>query len=375
MEFDLTEEQRLIRDLAADVAEAEFADDAFTWDGAFPHANVGTLAEQGLLGIGLPEAYGGGGYSPVEVLLATEAVGRVCPDTAHALSRSSMGPPRVIAELGSDYLKDRYLPGVCAGETVLSVAISEEGAGTDASAMRTSAERDGDELVLDGSKMWITKGDVADAFLVYARFPDDNIGAVVVDADAPGLEVDPGYENMAGHTQAVLRFDGCRVPAEHVLAHGEESFKELLIEFNVERCHNAMMCVACGLNAFDKALAHTKEREQFDQPIADFQGVEWTLADMATKLEAARLLVYRAAANARENKPSRLETSMAKVFANEAGQAVVDDALQLHGAQGYSKDSPLEYLYRLVRGWKIAGGTVEIQRNMIARDLKKHGLD
>lgn len=375
MEFQLTEEQRLIKDLAADVARQEFAEDAFTWEGEFPRENVDVLAEQGLLGIALPEEYGGGGYTPVEVLLATEAVGRVCPDTAHVLSRSSMGPPRVIAELGSDYLRDRYLPGVCAGETIMSVAISEEGAGSDASAMRTSAERDSSEVILDGHKMWITKGDVADAFLVYARFPDDNIGAVVVDADAGGLEIDPGYENMAGHTQAVLRFDDCRVSEKHVLAHGTESFKELLIEFNVERCHNAMMCVACGLNAFDKALDHTTEREQFDQPIADFQGVEWKLADMATRLEAARLLIYRAAANARDQQPSRLDTSMAKVFANEAGQHVVDEALQLHGAQGYAKDSPLEYLYRLVRGWKIAGGTVEVQRNMIARDLKKHGLD
>ena len=375
MEFQLSEEQRLIRDVAADVAETEFAEDAFTWEGEFPAANVDVLADQGLLGIALPEEFDGGGYTPVEVLLATEAVGRVCPDTAHVLSRSSMGPPRVIAELGSDYLRDRYLPGVCAGDAVMSVAISEEGAGSDAGAMRTSVEREGDELVVDGHKMWVTKGGVADAFLVYARFPDGNVGAVVVDADAPGLEIDAGYENMAGHAQALLRFDGCRVPEEHVLAHGPESFKELLVEFNVERCHNAMMCIACGLNAFDRALDHTMEREQFDQPIADFQGVEWKLADMATRLEAARLLVYRAAANARDADPSRLETSMAKVFANEAGQYVVDEALQLHGAQGYAKDSPLEYLYRLVRGWKIAGGTVEIQRNMIASDLKKHGLD
>lgn len=374
MEFGLSEQQRLVRELAAEVAESEFAGDAFTREGEFPWANVEVLAEQDLLGIGLPTKYGGG-YTALGTLLATEAVGRVCPDTAHVLSRPSMGPPRVIAEVGSEHLKERYLPGVCAGETVMSAVISEESAGTDASAMRTSARREGDEVILNGHKMWVTKGDVADAFLAYARFPDDNIGAVVVDDDAPGLTVEPEYENMAGHTQAILRFDDCRIPESQILAHGEESFKELLIEFNVERCHNATMCVACGLNAFDRALEYVQEREQFGQPIGEFQGVEWKLADMVMRLESARLLIYRAVANARDADPSRLETSMAKVVANEAGQEVVDEALQLHGARGYAKESPLEYLYRLVRGWKIAGGTVEIQRGMIARDLKKHGLD
>lgn len=176
---------------------------------------------------------------------------------------------------------------------------------------------------------------------------------------------------MAGHIQNDIFLNDCVVPEEHILALGDDAFKKLLKEFNVERCHNAMMCVSCGLNAFDKALEHAQQREQFGQPLADFQGVEWRLSDMATKLETARLLIYRAAS---KESPSRLETSMAKVVANEAGQEVIDEALQIHGAMGYMKESPVEYLYRLVRGWKIAGGTVEIQRNMIATDLKKYGL-
>lgn len=371
MNFELTEEQELIRSTATDIAESEFKDAAFTWEGEFPEPNVDVLAENGLLGIALPTEYGGGGYSPFEVVLAQEAVGRVCPDTAHVLSRSSMGPPRVIAELGSDHLKERYLDRVTAGDCIMSVAISEPQAGTDAGAMTTTAERRDGSVVLNGQKSWITKGPYADAFLVYAKF-DESIGAVVVDADAEGLTVTDGYENMAGGTQSDLVFDDCVVPEEQILAQGKESFKELLKEFNVERCHNAMMCVACGLNAFDKALDHAQEREQFDQPLAEFQGIEWKLARMAMKLESARLLIYRAASS---DSPSRLETSMAKVMANEVGQEVIDEALQIHGAMGYTKDSPIEYLYRLVRGWKIAGGTVEIQQNMIAEDLKKYGLD
>lgn len=375
MDFQLSEEQQMVYRTASEIATEEFSDDAFTWEEEFPYENQETLAEQGLLGIGLPMEYGGGGYSPVEVLIAQEAVGRICPDTAHVLSRSSMGPPRVIAELGSEHLKEKYLPDVCSGDMVLSVAISEPQAGSDAGSMETSVERDGDQLVLNGSKMWVTKAEQCGAFLVYARFPDDNIGAIVVDKDTDGLSLDDGTTNMAGHVQNELYFDDCVVPEEQVLVHEPEAFKELMIEFNVERCHNAMMCVACGLNAFDKALDHAREREQFGQPIGEFQGIEWKLADMAIELESARLLIYRAAANAQEGSPSRLETSLAKVKANEVGQFVVDEALQIHGATGYMQGSPLEYMYRWVRGWRIAGGTVEVQRNGIASELKKKGLD
>ncbi|ELY97177.1 acyl-CoA dehydrogenase family protein [Natrialba asiatica] len=375
MDFRRSDEQKLIYQTANDIATDRFAEKAFTWEDEFPYENQKILAEQDLLGIGLPMEYGGGGYSVVEVLTAQEAVGRVCPDTAHILSRSSMGPPRAIAELGSEYLKEKYLPAVCDGNSIISVAISEAEAGSDASNMQTSVERDSDELILNGSKMWVTKAAQCDAFLVYARFPDDNIGAIVVDKDTDGLTLDDGSVNMAGHVQHQLYFDDCTVYEDQVLVHEKDAFKRLLIEFNVERCHNAMMCVACGLNAFDKALDYAKNREQFDQPVADFQGIEWKLADMAMELDAARLLIYRAAANARESDPSRLETSMAKVKANEVGQEVVDEAMQIHGANGYMKDSPIEYLYRWVRGWKIAGGTVEVQRNAIASELKKYGLD
>lgn len=374
MRFTLTEAQRELKTFAADLAAAEFADRAFTWDGELPVENRDTLAENGLLGLALPEQYGGGGGTVVDVVLAQEAVGRVCPDTAHVLSRSSMGPPRVIAELGSEELKERYLPSVCAGETTMSVAISEPEAGSDAGAMTTRASVEGEAVTVDGQKTWVGKAEESDAFLVWARFDDGEVGAIVVDAEAPGFSLGDAHTNMAGHAQHDLHFDGCELPREQVLAHGDESFKALLTEFNVERCHNATMCVACGLRAFDEAMAYARDREQFGERIADFQGIEWKLADVATQLEAARLMIYRAASNAVRDSPSRLETSMAKVLANEAGQQAVDEALQICGARGYMQSHPVEYLYRWVRGWKIAGGTVEVQRNGIARELKRHGL-
>ncbi|MFB6169266.1 MAG: acyl-CoA dehydrogenase family protein [Haloferacaceae archaeon] len=375
MQFTLTEAQRELKETAADLAAAEFADRAFTWAGELPVANRDRLAENDLLGLALPRRYGGGGGTVVDVLLAQEAVGRVCPDTAHVLSRSSMGPPRVIAELGSETLRERYLPSVCAGETTMSVAISEPEAGSDAGAMTTRASVEGETVTLDGMKTWVGRAEEAGAFLVWARFDDGDIGAVVVDADAPGFSLGDAHTNMAGHAQHDLHFDGCELPREQVLAHGDDSFEALLTEFNLERCHNAMMCVACGLRAFDEAMSYAGDREQFGERIADFQGIEWKLADIATQLEAARLMIYRAADNAVRDTPSRLETSMAKVLANEAGHEAVDEALQICGARGYMQSHPVEYLYRWVRGWKIAGGTVEVQRNGIARELKRHGLE
>lgn len=374
MDFTLDETQRLLVKTATDLADREFAETAFTWEGDFPWENLETLAEAGLLGIALSEDYGGGGLSPVEVLLVQEAIGRICPDTAHIVSRSSMGAPRAIDELGSPELKGQYLPAICEGESIMSIAISEREAGSDATAMGTSAHIEDDSVVIDGRKHWVTKADVADVFLVYAKF-SDGIGAVVVEESDPGFSRGESDTNMAGHEQGELILDDCRVPAERILIRGEDALIELLKTFNVERCHNAMMCVSVARNAFEKALSYVQTREQFDQPIGDFQAIEHMLADMAIRLETARLAVLYGAATANTDAglSARAQTSIAKVHANEIGESVVSDALQLFGATGYMQGHPVEYMYRLVRGWKIAGGTVEVQRNGIARELKKHG--
>ncbi|WP_217642043.1 acyl-CoA dehydrogenase family protein [Halostagnicola kamekurae] len=169
-------------------------------------------------------------------------------------------------------MKEKYLPKVCDGDAILSVAISESQVGSDAGNMQTSVEYDGGDLVLNGRKMWVTKAEHCSAFLVYARFPDDNIGTIVVDKDTDGLTLDNGTTNMTGHTQNELYFDDCVLSREQVLVHQPEAFKELMIEFNLERCHNAMMCVACGLNSMDRALEYAQVREQFGQPIEISRG-------------------------------------------------------------------------------------------------------
>lgn len=374
MDFSLDETQGLLVRTATELAEAEFAEKAFTWDGNYPWENLASLAESGLLGIALDAAYGGGGLTPIEVLLVQEAIGRVCPDTAHIVSRSSMGAPRAIDELGTETLKERYLPPICSGDSIMSIAISEAHAGSDATAMSTAATVEDDEVVIDGRKHWVTKPDVADVFLVYARFPD-GIGAVVVEATDPGFELERTDTNMAGHQQGTLRFDACRIPADRILIRGEDALVTLLKTFNVERCHNAMMCVSVARNAFEKALEYAYEREQFGQPIGEFQSIEHKLADMAIGIETARLAVLYAAETVNEGSGwnDRAQTSIAKVYANEVGERVLTEAMQIFGANGYMRGHPVEYMYRLIRGWKIAGGTVEIQRNGIASVLAKHG--
>lgn len=376
MDFGLTETERLLQRSARRLAERELADDAFTWEGEYPWPSAEKLAEAGLLGIAISEEYGGGGLEPIHVLLVQEAVGRVCPDSAHVVSKSSMGAPRAIDTLGSDFLREQCLPPVCAGESVLSIAISEAEAGSAAGEMTTSAEDADDGVVVNGRKLWVTQADVADAFLVYVRFPE-GVGAVVVDRDTPGFSEGERYVNMAGEAQSELVFDDCHLSDEQVLVRGEDAFVTLLKTFNVERCHNAMICVSMARNAFERTLEYTRSRRQFGHPIAEFQAVRHKLADMAIQLETARLAVFYAAATAasEEGLPTRAQTSIAKVYANEVGERVLTEALQLHGANGYMRGHPIEYMYRKVRGWKIAGGTVEVHRNGIADVLLSKGYD
>jgi len=372
----LDDEQRMVVQLFAELAEKEFADRAFDWGGDFPWANVERLAEQGLMGINLPEEYGGGGMTEFEAILAIETIGRVCPDTANAFYGQSMVAPRAIDMFGTEAAKERYLPPVCAGESAISIAISEPHAGSDAGAMDTRLEEDDGELYLSGEKIWVSYVEAADAAVVWARFPDDNLGTVVMDFDAPGVEINEHYTNMAGHSQTHFFMEDVHVPDEQVLVRGSDALKEQLKALNWERCGSAAYANAMARCAYDEALAYAKEREQFGQPVGEFQGMRWKFADMAKELEAARSLTYRAVLNAEAQGrvPDRLETSIAKLHAGETVEYVVSEALQAVGATGYQREHPLEYLYRLQRGRRIAAGTDEIMKNTIADAVFDGGL-
>jgi alkylation response protein AidB-like acyl-CoA dehydrogenase len=374
--LDLTDEQRMIVRTLSELAENEFADEAFEWGAEYPWENLELLADQGLMGINLAEEYGGGGLTEFEAVLAVETIGRVCPDTSYALYGQSMVAPRAIEMFGTEAAKERYLPPVCEGESAIAIAISEPHAGSDAGAMNTHVEEDGGELSLTGEKIWVSSVEAADAAVVWTKFPDGNLGTVIMDFDAPGVEVNEHYTNMAGHHQTHFFMEDVHIPEENVLVRGRDALKEQLKSLNWERCGSSAHACAIARCAFDIALEYAGEREQFGQPIGEFQGMRWKFADMATELEAARSLTYRAAVNAQAQGrvPDRMETSIAKLHSSQMVEHVVSEALQVTGATGYQREHPLEYLYRLQRGRRIAAGTDEVMKNTIADAVFDEGL-
>ena len=372
----LDEEQRMIVQMLSDLADREFAEQACAWNGEFPWANVELLADKGFVGINLPEEYGGGGMTELEAILAVETVGQVCPDTANALYGQSMVAPRAIDMFGTEQAKEQYLPPVCAGESALAIAISEPHAGSDAGAMNTHLVEDDGELYLNGEKIWVSYVPESDAAVVWTYFPDDTLGTVIMDFDTSGVEIGEHYTNMAGHTQTHFFMEEVHIPEENVLVRGRDGLKEQLKALNWERCGSAAYSNAIARCAFDKAVQYAKEREQFGQPIGEFQGMRWKLAEMAKELEASRALTYRAVIAAEEQGrvPDRLATSIAKLYSGGMVEEVVSEALQTFGSTGYQREHPLEYLYRLQRGRRIAAGTDEVMKNNIADEVFENGL-
>ena len=371
----LTDEQTMLMSSLREMAEREFAEAAFTWQGETPWDNVELLADRGYLGLNIDEAYGGGGLDEIEAVLSVEVVGEVCPDTAQHLYTQQLVGPRAIDMFGTPVVKERYLPKVTAGETTVAIAISEPGAGSDVSAMTTTVEEDHDGLVVSGEKMWVSDVPDSTAAVVWAKFPE-GLGSLVVDLDADGVEIEQHYTNMGGHTQTHFYLENVRVPADHVLTRGSAGFKQQLTALNWERIGSATLANAWARCALDMALEYALDRDQFGQPIGDFQGIEWKLAEMLKEVEASRALTHRAArrAVAHDRVPDRLDASLAKLYSAQIVERVVSEALQIHGANGYQQDHPLEYLYRVARGRRLAAGTDEIQKNTIAAALKDDGL-
>lgn len=370
----LTAEQEMLVDSLRDIAEREFAEKACAWDGEKPWPNLELLADRGYLGISIPEAYGGGGMTEFEAILMTETIGRVCPDTAYALPDTAA--PRAVAMFGSEAAKDRYLPPVTNAEAHMAIAISEPEAGSDVLSMNTRIEERDGALYLTGEKIWVSGVSDAEAAVVWTKFPDGNLGTVIMEFDAPGVEIGNHFTNMFGHTQTQFFMEDVHIPDENVLVRGRDAFKEQLKSLNWERLGNAALSNATALCAFDRALDYAQEREQFGQPIGDFQGIEWKLADMAKELQCSRSMMYSAAeaAQASGGVPDRLATHIANLYSGEVLERVASESLQIHGANGYQRGHPLEYLYRFARGRRIAAGTDEIQKNTIARVLKADGL-
>lgn len=372
MDFELSDTHRAIRRSARELAENEFDDGAFTWHGDVPDEHRKLLADHGFLGMTLPEEYGGGGMSWMDNQMAMEGIGEVCPDTAYLLSETNSGNLQIIAKYGSEEQKERYLQPVLEGDSFVAVAMSEPEAGSAATDMSTTAEEDGDEYVLNGTKAWVSGAPRADAFVTYAVMPDGHIGSLLVDGDAPGLEIADPDENMYGDLQSQLYFDDARIPKEAALVTGKDAFKRQIKTYNVNRVAGIAHNWVVAKWLFEEALDYAQTRKQGGKPIGDNQAIQHRLADMAIKLETARYLIYRSLSG--DELPSRILSSMSKVYVGEKMHEVADAALQIKGATGFVGDTPESYAYRRLRGYLIAGGTPDIHRNMIAKSLYKTGF-
>jgi alkylation response protein AidB-like acyl-CoA dehydrogenase len=384
MTFYRGDEFEEIRELTADVAARLFgpiADELEAERRPVPHELRRELGELGFLGIVHDERYGGGGAPLLQALAVIEEVAKVCRPAAFQIFESNTGPAQVVARLGTDAQKERLLPSIISGATTLAVAISEPDAGSAATDLRTSARLVDGRWVINGSKRWISNGGEADHYLVYTRISDapgaKGIGAILVDRDTPGLSFGAQERLMGfrGIPSADIYFDDVTVPEENLVVPAG-SFGRLFGVFSIERLGNSTMSLAIGQTALDRTIEYVQQREQFGKQIVEFQGVQLQLADMALQVEAARLLIRRAAERVHDGAlPDSLEVSLAKCTANEMAKRVSDIAMQLHGGNGYTEEYRLERLHRDAHGWAIAGGTPTMQRTRIVSELLGRRFD
>ena len=379
MDFALSEDEKLVRDTARELAEKEFAPKAHEYDEsmAFPHDNVAKLAELGFLGMNVPEEWGGAGLSAVAYVAAMEEISRACASTGVIMSVNNSLVCDPINRMGTDAQKEKYLKPLASGKTLGAYCLTEPEAGSDAQNQRTTAIKNGDHYVMNGTKNFITNGQVADTFVVYAKTDPEaghrGISCFIVDGDSAGLERGKKENTMGIRASSTcsLFFTNVKVPAENLLGKEGEGFKVALSTLDGGRIGIAAQALGIGQAALDEATKYSQERTTFGQPIATLQAIQWMLADSVTEVEAARLLTYRAAAKKDTGERYSMEAAMAKLAASRMAVNVADRAVQVHGGYGYTKEYAVERYYRDAKITEIYEGTSEIQRLVIARNLLK----
>jgi alkylation response protein AidB-like acyl-CoA dehydrogenase len=372
MDFELSDEQRMFQDSVRGMAERHLAEGALAraHDPGFPLDVMKLIAEQGLIGITIPEADGGQGGTLMDAVLAIEQVALVCPRSADAVQSGNFGPLRTFAEYASEDQKERYFADLLAGKAIIALGMTESEAGSAATDLSTKAVPDGEGFRITGGKVFTSNSPDANLFLVYVRFGEgiDGIGSVLLERGQEGFELGQPATYMNGEEWCALYFDNVYVAPENVLL-GPGGFKKQIAGFNAERIGNTSRSLALGQFAFERAREHAVTRKQFGRALCEFQGIQWKFADMQIKIDAGRLLLYRAASNADRGLPSAQDTSIAKAFCNQAGFDICNEAMQVMGGTGYSTESLVEYCFRKTRGWQIAGGSGEMMHNRIAEGV------
>ena len=381
MHFALTEEQNLIRDMVREFAEKEVGPSAGIRDEE-EHFDrdlmFGRLAELGLTGIIFPEQYGGGGADYISYAIAVEELSRVCASTGVTLSAHISLGSNPIFLFGTEEQKQRFLKPMAQGEKLGAFGLTEPSAGSDAGGTRTTAVRDGSDWIVNGTKIFITNAGEGDTYVVFARTDKDaekhhGISAFIVEKGTPGFSFGKKEKKLGIRSSPTLEliFDNCRIPAENMLGEAGKGFKIAMKTLDGGRIGIASQALGIAQGALDASVAYARERRQFDSPIARFQGVQFQLADMATQVEAARLLVYKAAYRASAGLPYSTDSAMAKLFASETAMRVTTQAVQIFGGYGYTREFPVERMMRDAKITEIYEGTSEIQRLVIGTALTR----
>ncbi len=385
MDFQLSEGQKELIAHARAFAEAEIAPYAAKWDAEehIPRAQIQKYADVGWFGLTLPEKYGGGGYSALDAILIIEEVARHCGVSARIIVDHNFGAVGTILNFGTEAQRQQVLPAICRGEKLMSIGMTEPEAGSALTDLTTSAREAGEFYVLNGRKHWITGAGEREYTLVYARFGGvpgpKGIGAILVEEGMPGFTPGPRIPSLGvrGVREGELWFDDARVPKENLVVPPGSAFRNLMSAYNGQRVGASAVALGLAQGAFAYALAYADERRQFGKRLTDFQAIQFQLADMAMELDAARLLIYRAAANAQATITDRYESSLAKIFVSEMAIRVTSGAIQLMGAEGYGRHHPVERMFRDARAFTLAGGSAEIQRlgvatRVLGRPLPQH---
>jgi butyryl-CoA dehydrogenase len=377
MNFELTEDQLLIREMVREFAQTEVAPIAaeIDRDHRFPEELIPQMAKLNILGVPIPEEFGGAGADNVSYVIALEELARVCASTSIIVSGHTSLATWPIFEFGSTAQKEKYGTKLAAGEILGAFALTEPGAGTDAAAGKTTAVLKGDEYVLNGSKIFITNGGYAGLYIVTAMTDPAagtrGISAFLVEPDAPGFSVGEKEHKMGikASSTTPLYFSDCRIPKDALLGAEGKGFKIAMATLDGGRIGVAAQALGIAQGALDASIAYAKERVQFGKPLSALQAIQWMIADMATQIDAARLLVYRAAWNKDNGLPYGTAAAMAKLFASETATHVADRAIQIHGGYGYTESYPVERAYRDAKVTELYEGTSEVQRMVIAGSL------